>query len=103
MLTEIFFLGGVAAFVIGYLVSSTMASGTNLTDNFQIMSVPFRGFGVSLIVFYLAGSKVTKIGKHLKGDLEEGHDENGYRSGWQVSARLPEVGYGLTPCLINRS
>jgi len=48
------------------------------------MSVPFRGFGVSLIVFYLTGSRVTKVGKQLKGNLEEGHDENGYRSAWQV-------------------
>ncbi|CAE6388987.1 Transmembrane protein 19 [Rhizoctonia solani AG-1 IB] len=49
-----------------------------------MMSVPLRGFGVSLIVFYLTGSKVTKIGKQIKGKLEEGHDVNGYRSGWQV-------------------
>ncbi|KAF8699697.1 hypothetical protein RHS03_07058, partial [Rhizoctonia solani] len=48
------------------------------------MSVPLRGFGVSLIVFYLTGSKVTKVGKQIKGKLEEGHDVNGYRSGWQV-------------------
>ncbi|KAG8726499.1 hypothetical protein FRC11_015077, partial [Ceratobasidium sp. 423] len=59
---------GIAAFVVGFLM----------------MSVPLRGFGVSLIVFYLTGSKVTKVGKHLKGKLEEGHDMNGYRSGWQV-------------------
>ncbi|KAG8777980.1 hypothetical protein FRC12_025242 [Ceratobasidium sp. 428] len=60
--------GGLAAFIVGYLM----------------MAVPFRGFGVSLIVFYLTGSKVTKVGKQIKGSLEEGHDENGYRSGWQV-------------------
>ncbi|KAJ1303856.1 hypothetical protein OPQ81_008276 [Rhizoctonia solani] len=60
--------GGITAFVVGFLM----------------MSVPLRGFGVSLIVFYLTGSKVTKVGKHLKGKLEEGHDMNGYRSGWQV-------------------
>ncbi|KAG8692103.1 hypothetical protein FRC08_010008 [Ceratobasidium sp. 394] len=60
--------GGLAAFVVGYLM----------------MAVPLRGFGVSLIVFYLTGSRVTKVGKQLKGTLEEGHNENGYRSGWQV-------------------
>ncbi|KAH7334001.1 integral membrane protein DUF92-domain-containing protein [Rhizoctonia solani] len=60
--------GGITAFVVGFLM----------------MSVPLRGFGVSLIVFYLTGSKVTKVGKQLKGKLEEGHDMNGYRSGWQV-------------------
>lgn len=49
-----------------------------------MMSVPLRGFGVSLIVFYLIGSRVTKTGKQLKGKLEEGHDMNGYRSGWQA-------------------
>ncbi|CAE7091396.1 unnamed protein product [Rhizoctonia solani] len=60
--------GGITAFVVGFLM----------------MSVPLRGFGVSLIVFYLTGSRVTKVGKQLKGKLEEGHDMNGYRSGWQV-------------------
>ncbi|QRW09926.1 integral membrane family protein [Ceratobasidium sp. AG-Ba] len=60
--------GGLAAFVVGFLM----------------MSVPLRGFGISLIIFYLTGSRVTKIGKQLKGSLEEGHNEAGYRSGWQV-------------------
>ncbi|CAE6533712.1 unnamed protein product [Rhizoctonia solani] len=60
--------GGITAFVVGFLM----------------MSVPLRAFGVSLIVFYLTGSRVTKVGKQAKGKLEEGHDMNGYRSGWQV-------------------
>ncbi|OCH85365.1 hypothetical protein OBBRIDRAFT_784917 [Obba rivulosa] len=60
--------GALAAFAIG----STM------------MAVPLRVFGVSLIVFYLAGSRATKAGKQRKAALEEGHREAGYRSASQV-------------------
>lgn len=60
--------GGIAAFIIG----STM------------LSVPLRTFGVSLIIFYLVGSKATKVGKELKARLEEGHQEAGNRNASQV-------------------
>ncbi|TDL23380.1 hypothetical protein BD410DRAFT_820772 [Rickenella mellea] len=60
--------GSVAAFVIGFIM----------------MSARLRAFGVSLIVFYLIGSRATKMGKNLKEFLEEGHQEAGYRSAWQV-------------------
>lgn len=60
--------GGIAAFVVG----------------FAMMAVPLRTFGVSLIVFYLVGSKATKVGKELKARLEDGHQEAGYRSASQV-------------------
>ena len=51
---------------------------------FIMMSVPLRVFGVALIVFYLVGSRATKVGKELKAQLEEGHSEAGYRSATQV-------------------
>ncbi|GJE88171.1 integral membrane protein DUF92-domain-containing protein [Phanerochaete sordida] len=60
--------GGAAAFVVG----------------FAMMAVPLRTFGVALIVFYLVGSRATKVGKELKATLEEGHQEAGYRSAAQV-------------------
>ena len=60
--------GGVAAFVVG----------------FSMMAVPLRAFGVALIVFYLMGSKATKVGKELKAKLEDGHQEAGYRNAAQV-------------------
>lgn len=60
--------GALAAFAIGL----------------STMSVPVRTFGVSLIVFYLVGSRATKVGKNLKAQLEEGHQEAGYRSPAQV-------------------
>ena len=60
--------GGLAAFVIG----------------FAMMAVRLRTFGVSLIAFYLVGSKATKVGKELKARLEEGHQEAGNRTGMQV-------------------
>ena len=60
--------GAFAAFVVGFIM---MASRLNT-------------FGVSLIVFYLVGSRATKFGKERKSKLEDGHQEAGYRSAWQV-------------------
>ncbi|EPQ53185.1 hypothetical protein GLOTRDRAFT_117242 [Gloeophyllum trabeum ATCC 11539] len=48
------------------------------------LAVPLRAFGVSLLSFYLIGSRATKIGKQLKAQLEEGHTEGGQRTGFQV-------------------
>lgn len=60
--------GALAAFVVGFIM---MASRLNT-------------FGVSLIVFYLIGSRATKVGKTVKSSLEDGHQVAGYRSAWQV-------------------
>ncbi|GJJ14275.1 hypothetical protein Clacol_008539 [Clathrus columnatus] len=48
------------------------------------MAVPLRVFGVSCIVFYLVGSRATKVGKAIKARLEVGHKEAGERDVWQV-------------------
>ena len=60
--------GAVAAFFIGVIM----------------LSPPLKSFGISLIIFYLVGSRATKIGKSRKIELEEGHQEAGYRSATQV-------------------
>ena len=60
--------GAAAAFAVGY----------------TMMSVPLSVFGIALIVFYLTGSRATKVGKALKQRLEEGHTEAGYRNAAQV-------------------
>ena len=60
--------GGIAAFVVG----------------FSMLATPLRSFGISLIVFYLVGSKATKKGKDIKAKLEEGHQAAGYRNANQV-------------------
>ncbi|KAJ3793420.1 integral membrane protein DUF92-domain-containing protein [Lentinula aff. detonsa] len=60
--------GAATAFIVGLLM---MAGGVKV-------------FGVSLIVFYLTGSRATKFGKQRKAQLEDGYQEAGYRSGWQV-------------------
>ncbi|PIL33250.1 hypothetical protein GSI_04700 [Ganoderma sinense ZZ0214-1] len=60
--------GAVAAFAVGY----------------TMMSVRLSTFGVALIVFYLTGSRATKVGKALKQQLEEGHQAAGYRNAAQV-------------------
>ncbi|TFK51454.1 hypothetical protein OE88DRAFT_1659498 [Heliocybe sulcata] len=49
-----------------------------------MLAVPLRAFGISLLSFYLIGSRATKVGKQLKAQLEDGHQEAGYRSGFQV-------------------
>lgn len=49
-----------------------------------MLSPPLRSFGISLIIFYLVGSRATKIGKGRKAQLEEGHQEAGYRNASQV-------------------
>lgn len=60
--------GAVTAFIVGLL----------------IMAAPLKLFGISLIVFYLSGSRATKVGKTIKRKLEEGYVDAGYRDGWQV-------------------
>ncbi|EJD00546.1 uncharacterized protein FOMMEDRAFT_22321 [Fomitiporia mediterranea MF3/22] len=55
-----------------------------LVVGFIMMSARVRTFGVSLIVFYLVGSRATKIGQLTKATLEEGHQEAGYRTAEQV-------------------
>ena len=60
--------GAAAAFAVGY----------------TMMSVRLYAFGVALIVFYLTGSRATKVGKALKQQLEEGHQAAGYRNAAQV-------------------
>ena len=60
--------GAAAAFAVGY----------------TMMSVRLSAYGVALIVFYLTGSRATKVGKALKKRLEEGHQDAGYRNAAQV-------------------
>ncbi|OJA20971.1 hypothetical protein AZE42_09176 [Rhizopogon vesiculosus] len=60
--------GAITAFVVG----------------FSILAVPVRTIGVTLIVFYLIGSRATKYGKKRKAQLEDGYQDAGYRSGTQV-------------------
>lgn len=80
--------GALTAFVVGFLM----------------MSGGVRVFGLALIALYLAGSRATKCeywwgvflnmhsenallivdGNKRKAQIEDGHQEAGYRSGWQV-------------------
>ncbi|TIB57941.1 hypothetical protein E3P79_02599 [Wallemia ichthyophaga] len=65
--------GAISAFIVGYAsLSSTICS-----------------FGVMLIVFYLSGSKATKVKHYVKAQLEDGHDSEkpgGVRNWLQVLA-----------------
>ncbi|KAG2131718.1 integral membrane protein DUF92-domain-containing protein [Suillus bovinus] len=62
------FSGAATAFVVG----------------FSILATPVRAIGVTLIVFYLIGSRATKYGKKRKAQLEDDYQDAGYRSGAQV-------------------
>jgi uncharacterized membrane protein len=55
-----------------------------LIVGYSMLSPPLRTFGVSLILFYFVGSRATKFGKKKKADLEDGHEEAGYRNLRQV-------------------
>ncbi|KAG9312607.1 integral membrane protein DUF92-domain-containing protein [Chiua virens] len=57
---------------------------TAFAVGFVVMATHVRAIGVSLIVFYLLGSRATKQGKQRKAQLEAGHHGAGYRTGWQV-------------------
>ncbi|KAL4071988.1 integral membrane protein DUF92-domain-containing protein [Scleroderma citrinum] len=60
--------GAATAFVVGFLV----------------LAAPVRGIGITFIVFYLLASWATKYGHKRKAQLEEGFQDAGYRTGWQV-------------------
>ncbi|KAI0029558.1 integral membrane protein DUF92-domain-containing protein [Vararia minispora EC-137] len=52
----------------------------------SMLSLPLRTPGISLIVFYLLGSRATRAGRTKKATLEDGHDGAGagYRTAAQV-------------------
>ncbi|THH14500.1 hypothetical protein EW146_g5839 [Bondarzewia mesenterica] len=52
----------------------------------SMLSLPLRTPGISLIAFYLLGSRATHAGKARKAVLEDGHDKAGagYRTAMQV-------------------
>jgi uncharacterized membrane protein len=50
----------------------------------SMFAVPLRTFGITLITFYLLGSRATKFEAKHKRTLEEGFDDGGRRSAWQV-------------------
>jgi hypothetical protein len=47
-------------------------------------AVRLRTFAVSLVGFYLIGSRATKVGKDTKRKLEEGYDVGSQRGAFQV-------------------
>ncbi|KAJ7498690.1 integral membrane protein DUF92-domain-containing protein [Mycena latifolia] len=70
--------GALTAFFVGFLMISG-ASGGPAGEGLGL-----KLWGVSLIGFYLLGSRATKYGKQRKAKLEAGYHDYGNRSGWQV-------------------
>ncbi|KIK71196.1 hypothetical protein GYMLUDRAFT_235552 [Collybiopsis luxurians FD-317 M1] len=69
------------------LRKKSLSSGGAATAFFVgllMMAGNCRVFGVSLIVFYLTGSRATKVGKQRKARVEDSYHEAGNRSAWQV-------------------
>ncbi|KAF8195621.1 integral membrane protein DUF92-domain-containing protein [Mycena galopus ATCC 62051] len=63
---------------------STSGALTAFFVGFFMFSGSLKLWGVSLIGFYLLGSRATKYGKQRKRKLEAGYHDYGNRSGWQV-------------------
>ncbi|KAJ6450986.1 integral membrane protein DUF92-domain-containing protein [Mycena vulgaris] len=63
---------------------STSGAITAFFVGFVMISGSLKLWGVSLIGFYLLGSRATKYGKQRKAKLEAGYHDYGNRSGWQV-------------------
>ncbi|KAJ7930026.1 integral membrane protein DUF92-domain-containing protein [Mycena leptocephala] len=70
--------GSLTAFFVGFLMISG-SSGGPAGDGLGL-----KVWAVSLIGFYLLGSRATKYGKQKKAKLEAGYHDYGNRSGWQV-------------------
>ncbi|KAJ6490346.1 integral membrane protein DUF92-domain-containing protein [Mycena vitilis] len=70
--------GALTAFIVGFLMISGSTSGP------AGQGLGLKVWGVSLIGFYLLGSRATKYGKQKKKTLEDGYHDYGHRSGWQV-------------------
>ncbi|CAK5262985.1 unnamed protein product [Mycena citricolor] len=63
---------------------STSGALTALVVGFLMFVGSLKTWGISLILFYLIGSRATKYRKQKKRTLEAGYHDAGYRSGWQV-------------------
>lgn len=73
--------------VRGYRKGSLNWSGAVLASVVGFIScVASVRFGLTLIVFFLGSSKVTKIGADKKKKIEDGHKEGGQRNWVQVVA-----------------
>ena len=71
--------------VRGYRKGSLDASGAVCAFFVGLVSCSASvRFGLTLIVFFLSSSKVTRIGAARKREIEDGHQEGGNRNWVQV-------------------
>ncbi|KAH8924068.1 hypothetical protein BT69DRAFT_1261722 [Atractiella rhizophila] len=66
---------------------STSGSITALLVGYLTLANPLKLFGISLLVFYFAGSRATKVKAKVKSELDEGAADaltGGNRNGFQV-------------------
>ncbi|KAJ7129425.1 integral membrane protein DUF92-domain-containing protein [Mycena epipterygia] len=70
--------GAATAFIVGFIFISGSTGGP------AGEGLGLKVWGLSLIGFYLLGSRATKYGKQRKRKLEAAYHDYGNRSGWQV-------------------
>ena len=86
--------------VRGYRKRSLNASGAALAFvvGFVSCTASVR-FGLTLITFFVASSKATRVGAARKRKLEDGHQEGGNRNWVQVAAN-GGLGTALAACYL---
>jgi len=86
--------------VRGYQKGSLNASGAALAFVVGLISCTASvRFGLTLITFFVASSKATRIGAARKHKLEDGHQEGGNRNWVQVAAN-GGLGTALAACFL---
>jgi len=86
--------------VRGYRKGSLSASGAALAFVVGLISCTASvRFGLTLITFFVASSKATRIGAARKRKLEDGHQEGGNRNWVQVAAN-GGLGTALAACFL---
>ena len=86
--------------VRGYQKGSLNASGAALAFVVGLISCTASvRFGLTLITFFVASSKATRIGAARKRKLEDGHQEGGNRNWVQVAAN-GGIGTALAACFL---
>jgi len=89
--------GALAAFSVGFLTLAASWRSDSMCGVFWKAYIKnWYRFGFTLLLFYLSSSRLSKIGKKIKGQVEDGHEKESQRGAVQVlSCSVPAVIYAL--------